>query len=479
MRKASAPRTGHIGNYWLRKKPGRDGHDGAWCRTWYDARARQTRRVSLGTSDFSEASTQLAEWVVLNGERINADPRDVLIDEILIRYWESHAKRLPSARTEELNLGLWQEYWEGCVVADITPKRQEEFRQWLRQRDTGLDLNEGGLDRILTSGRSALNRAVKFQELASAPFIFMTQTAQARRERTPMGRPLLPAEMAQLLDAARSSHMFLYLLYGICTLLRPGAILDLSPLQYDRQHEIIDANPPGRRQNNKYRPVLPAVPTLRPWLQLDVKGRYISYRGQPIGSILQSFRLTRKAARLAGRVTPYSLRHGMAREMRKRKVPTEQISIFLGHLPSGSDATTAVYAPYEPDYLSEAVAAIEDVLAEIRKHLTRAVIDRPSYAMTISAGQYTGKTSHRGIGEDKRQEVRRLILAGVPHKKVVELTGVAGGTVSAIRKRLRAELPLYRAGDSPICVPLACRDDQIPCVPQMRSEEKRGGPGRT
>ena len=75
--------------------------------------------------------------------------------------------------------------------------------------------------------------------------------------------------------------------------------------------------------------------------------------------------LLREEAGLDERVTPYSIRHGMAREMRKRKVPKEQISIFLGHLPKDSDATTSIYAPYEPEYCSEAVAAIESVTAEI------------------------------------------------------------------------------------------------------------------
>ena len=62
------------------------------------------------------------------------------------------------------------------------------------------------------------------------------------------------------------------------------------------------------------------------------------------------WRLARDAAGLDERVTPYSIRHGMARELRKRRVPTEQIKVFLGRLPSGSDATTSIYAPCEPDF---------------------------------------------------------------------------------------------------------------------------------
>ena len=113
---------------------------------------------------------------------------------------------------------------------------------------------------------------------------------------------------------------------------------------------------------------MPVTPTLRPWLERSVgeSDRYVSHRKKPIGSIPHMWRLTREAAGLDERVTPYSIRHGMARELRKRRVPTEQIKLFLGHLPSGSDATTSIYAPYEPDFLGDAVRAIEDVMAEIR-----------------------------------------------------------------------------------------------------------------
>ena len=39
----------------------------------------------------------------------------------------------------------------------------------------------------------------------------------------------------------------------------------------------------------------------------------------------------REEASLDEKVQPYSIRHGMAREMRKRKVPSELISLFLGY----------------------------------------------------------------------------------------------------------------------------------------------------
>lgn len=155
------------------------------------------------------------------------------------------------------------------------------------------------------------------------------------------------------------------------------------------------------------------------------------------------WRLTREAAGLDERVTPYSMRHGMARELRKRKIATEQIKIFLGHLPSGSDATTSVYAPYEPDFLGDAATAIEDVMNEIRSHLKVARIDTTD--IDPSELESEKHQSHpRGIGEEKRSLVRQLILAGHGHAAVVRLSGVSGGTVSKTRQDLKANVRLYR-----------------------------------
>jgi integrase len=193
--------------------------------------------------------------------------------------------------------------------------------------------------------------------LSAVPHIFGTVTAEAKRAREPKGRPVSPEEIARLLDAARSRHMLIFLLIAANTLARPAAILDLGPAQFDEAHDLLDLNPPGRTQNKKYRPIVQVTPTLLPWLRREVgpSGRYISYRNKGSRSILHMWRLTRAQAGLDKRVTPYSIRHGLAREMRKRRVPTEQISLFLGHLPDGSAATTSIYAPYEPGFLADAV----------------------------------------------------------------------------------------------------------------------------
>jgi integrase len=481
MRKPPKPRAGQTGAYWLSKKPGRTGDDDVWHRTWYDRKARQTRRAGLGTVDFHEATLALANWVVANGDgSTDTRPDKVKIERILNYYWHEHAQKLVSAKSAWNGLAYWSEYWARKTVADITAQAQRGFHSWLAAKG----LAAGGIDRVISDGRAALNYARKWQIVNDVPHIFLLQTAWDRRARAPMGRPITLVELARLMDAAKSQHMLTYLIIAANTLARPAAILDLRASQYDVSNNVVDLNPPERKQNKKHRPMLPVTPTLKMWLQgrSISNQRYVSYGGSPTKSIKTAWARLRETAGLDARVNPYSIRHGMARELRKRKVPGDQISLFLGHLPKGSDATTSIYAPYDPDYCSEAVAAIEAVMAEVRTHLTVADLDRPIRDVAALARSIPSATKG-GIGEAKREEVRRLILAGHTHQEVVLRAKVSSGTVSAIRRDIRHSFSLYRNSGQPknrrlraTCVP---KNDDSANHRLMQAVEKNGGPGGT
>jgi hypothetical protein len=115
-------------------------------------------------------------------------------------------------------------------------------------------------------------------------------------------------------------------------------------------------------------------------------------------------------------------------------------------------ATTSIYAPYETRFLSDAVEAIESVMREVPTHLKHAQIDRPEVDAAEAAN--TSLTTHRrGVGETKREEVRFLIFAGLPHAEVVRRSGVSSGTVSSIGQKSKAQMPFYRNTESAVCVP--------------------------
>jgi integrase len=166
-----------------------------------------------------------------------------------------------------------------------------------------------------------------------------------------------------------------------CTMCRPEAALELGQRQIDRTAGLVDLNPRGRKQTRKFRPVVPLARALKPFLEPEperewpkrrkrepkITDRVVTYGGYPVKAIKTSWRALRTAAKLPDGITPYSIRHTMGRVLRAARVPSEQIDLMLGHLPRGASATTSIYAPYDPDYCREAVAAIDAYFDEIRR----------------------------------------------------------------------------------------------------------------
>jgi site-specific recombinase XerD len=430
--RSETTRPDQIGDYWLSKKPGRKEQGDPWCRTWYDKRVRQTRHVSLGTADVQEARLRLADWVFKNGKVSETNPESILIDLVLLRYWEKHGRNAINCNALKAALGQWQAFWEGRAVSDITPDEQERFRQHLGEGT----LRSSTIDKILSVGRAALNFAVKRKELDTAPHIFMIETDEERRSRQPMGEPVTPELMALLSRAAKHRHHFVFMLLAATTLGRPEAILDLRRMQYDAGDQRLYLNPPGRKQTKKFRPVIPVAPTLKPWLdyETDPESHFVAFQGKRLGSITQVFTSLRADAGVEARISAYSFRHGMAREMRKRRVPLDEIGLFLGHRPKESSATTSIYAPMEPEYCTQAIAAIEEVLAEVKRLTPDVSFDNPSaFDKRIADAP---RLSSRGIGSARTKELHEAILAGEPVKVLAERFGISDTAVYKHRRKL-------------------------------------------
>src|SRR5690242_15821991 len=117
-------------------------------------------------------------------------------------------------------------------------------------------------------------------------------------------------------------------------------------------------------------------------------------------------------------------------------------------------------------------------MAEVRKHLKRANIDEPILDIEALAKSIPSKTK-AGVGDAKREEIRFLILSGLPHAEVVKRTGTSSGTVSLIRKEMREVIPLYRNSESGLSVPFAYLDTESSGADDAQVLENIGGPGGT
>jgi len=289
---------------------------------------------------------------------------------IFYRYWESHAKTIASAEAAQYALALWTEFWEAGTVADLTPPRQKDFMAWLKARG----YKNSYVSRVMSVGRSAVRMAWRNGEIASAPFILDEPDRSDEKE----PYVLKPQEMKRLLTKAQERpHIFIYCMIALNTLARPEAVLDLAPAQVNLVDKRINLNPKGRKQTKKYRPIVPITDTLLPFLHRTDVPAFVLWNGKPIESVKKTFARTVSDAGLSSEITPYSLRHTMATELRRRSVPPWEVEGLLGHR---RPSTTEKYAHFAPDYLSQGREAIDAYFAELALSYTVPKLDYVSVA---------------------------------------------------------------------------------------------------
>ena len=372
--KLAEDRIFEIGDYWISKRP--DAKGDLWQRTWYDKPTRQTRRISLGTADLEKAKLILADWVLKCGSMTDEDPAVAPLATILMRYWSEHGSKCRSHEAIELNLARWNNFFGPITVAELSKRRIKDFILYLEEKK----LSPAGVNRILCDGRSALNRAKRENEVTSVPFIPSVEVGE------PKERALTLDQMALLFDGVKADHIFLFCLVMANTMARPEAVMELTPFQFDFENRLVRLNPEGRKQTKKYRPTVPMSDTVLPWLQ-KVKTNYvIMYHGDRTRSVKKTFqRLAGEIKGLPPRVTPYNIRHTMAKELRRRGVPPWEIQGMLGHK-MGGYRTTEIYAKYDPAYLSAARVAIDAVMADIEKKMKKRKLILPSQPQLAAVG---------------------------------------------------------------------------------------------
>ncbi len=189
-----------VGGYWLSKRS--DGRSKAWHRTWFHTEARQTCRASLGTTDFSEAKLKLAEWVLNNSVMIDEKPEDTPLAVVLMRHWKEHASKARSAESIQLSLNEWNKFFGPITVAELTPAFIEKFILQLEANGR----TPGGVSRVLSDGRAALNRAKRLGELTSVPFVRDVPRGE------PKERAVSISQLALMFDLIRSEHIKMFCL---------------------------------------------------------------------------------------------------------------------------------------------------------------------------------------------------------------------------------------------------------------------------
>jgi integrase len=114
---------------------------------------------------------------------------------------------------------------------------------------------------------------------------------------------------------------------------------------------------------HKGRAVVPITNTLRRVLEEAHRGALspfvIEYGGKQVGSVKKGMAAAAKRAGIAHWGGAHDLRHSAAVHMAEAGVGPTELALFLGHKVPGMSRATSIYAKHGPDYLRDAIKALE------------------------------------------------------------------------------------------------------------------------
>ncbi len=367
---ADRRRLREFGAYWLEAPRG---NQAAYYIAWYDAATEQTRRRSLKTGDRKAA---FKAFDALARSSDGGDPRPVAakgpvavtVVQLVEAYRDERGAGLASSAQVTASLRYVTEFFGSRGVSCLGPETSEAFVEWLLARKFSV----GYVSRIVGVLRAAVTRAFKRGRIERQYFIPEPQSRAQLEATPPKGRLMSVEEIARFIDAIgpRAGHLRNYVRVLLATGARSGAILDLEADQILIEERLVLLNRPGRVQTGKYRPVVRLIEPLVDWARDLPPGPVVSYDGGKVASIKTAWRAARKAAGFGPDVTPYSLRYAVAKRLRAGRVPTEQISVQLGHQAVGVKKVTLGYSPYDPDFLAEAATVIAEFYDEVSRLTT-------------------------------------------------------------------------------------------------------------
>lgn len=351
-------------------------------------------------------------------------PTEVYFAAVMRYYMDNHGNQIRSRAAAQRAFDLALAYLkkvtgkEAPMVADFSLARQEGFMRWCRDEheitaksiSTYLAMIRAGMEyaarpRIVLDSKGEEREA---RMLGASFFIQASEKEVVKVTGLPKSRPrdFIPSDpqVAAFLDATfdendekevrEREHLFRYCIMALNTWARPEAILELNVAeQVDFGNGLIDLNPKGRAQNNKYRPTIRLTDNLRGWLLHWNQERPIAYAGQPVDDILP--RTIKKIAKRAGvpQMVRYSLRHYM--NTRAMRVPSdirpdrEERATQMGHH-DPRFRTTMTYEHFDPDYLVKCMKATDAIISALDNLSAKALFapnSLPNRGLTIVAGQ--------------------------------------------------------------------------------------------
>lgn len=299
-------------------------------------------RTGCGSRDRGGAEKALETYL---GKKHRPEPSTTpLIDDVLAAYGTEHGPHTKAPATVAHTIGNLLRFWSGKRVGDVTSRA---CRAYANER------TPAAARRDLETLRAALRYWHReYGPLSTLPAVVLPPKPEPRE------RWLSRSEAARLLWAARRvDHLKRFILIGLYTGTRSGALLALRWEWVDLDRGIMRRRSPSEVEGNKRRPPVRLgqriLSHLRRWHKSDrgKSTRVVHYNGGAVAKLRRSWTTARKHAGLDAACTPHTLRHTRATWMMQAKVDPWQAAGSLGMSMRTLERT---YGHHHPDWQKEA-----------------------------------------------------------------------------------------------------------------------------
>lgn len=307
---------------------------------WYVADGR--KRFSTKSSDEEAAECFLAEYIHFK-EMPLAPTVSKLLDMRLANL--KAAKKARASTTPGYHNAL-KKHFGGLQPHQVT----QAFINSYREKRSG---SPGSLREELMELKTTFRMAVQEGFTEKAPRIDLPA-------KSPPKDQFLTREQGQsLLNAARPTHLRIYLLIAMTTGARKGAILGLTWDRVDLQRGRLDFTDPERALTNKRRTVVPiksgTIAALRMAMEMAQTPYVIEYMGRPIKNIRRAFNEAAEKAGISW-ATPHTLKHSVISWLAEDNISVDQISDMTA---THHNTVRRIYRKFSPDYLENVAASLE------------------------------------------------------------------------------------------------------------------------
>mgnify|MGYP003644771055 CR=1 FL=1 len=269
------------------------------------------------------------------------------IEAVVQRYFDEHISyRVIDDKRPRIAWDRMRPHFSHISVKELNGKHVNSYAKKRR-------VSAGTINRELGVLSAALRYAYQQAYIDRLILIPMLPSPQPRQ------RWLTKNDCLRLLEASKKyRHIFAFIGMAMLTGQRKEAILGLTKDRICWEDGFIDFNEPGPlSERKKGRAVVPISNDMKLFLEEieDDSIFVVNNNGRRIRDMRTAWKKVLEDAGLEG-VTPHTLRHSVATQLVRDRVPMIEVSKLLGH--RDSRTTEKVYTKFDPDFLNNATSRL-------------------------------------------------------------------------------------------------------------------------